>query len=576
MVRSSRAWLMVFLLCSSLNVHAVIKSQINHSMIEQGESIRLSINIADVNADQISLQPLEQDFAVLGRSQQSSTVIRNGRIESSTTLVLTLLPKRSGDLKIPAINIDGEQTQSHSLRVTEVTQLTAVEGGIEMLSTLSSQQPKVQQPLIYKTNLLVGRQIFNAALQGPTIKTGKALIEPLGEQKQSQQTLKGRDITVVEQTWLITPQQSGPLEIVPAQVVGQIQTGRRIQVLAQGYQLEVEPIPKSFSGSVWLPAENLMLNDAWSDDQFVVGEPITRIITLKAQGISSYQLSAITLPEVDGIKQYAATPEVSQDYQSDKLTSTMTLEVTLIPSSAGEIVLPEISIPWWDVQSNSEKTAVIAARVLQVNPAKVVTSSTLSTLQPSSQLTAQSAPTSTLTAAQAIPPTLLSQAAAPIQPVAEKAPAIEAWWIAIISAVAGSMVTLFIVMLLIKRRSRQPNSGADNVREGAGNTSSALLSASVLAIKQACTGHDAAAARLALIVWGQQLWPPCSNLNQLARHVSPELQQAIAELHRQSYSQTSENWCGEPLWQAIQGYKVKQTAAAKPYTEKLEPLYLSS
>ncbi|SIS87239.1 BatD family protein [Neptunomonas antarctica] len=575
MVRSSRAWLMVFLLCSSLNVQAVIKSQINHSMIEQGETIRLSINIADVNADQINLQPLEQDFSVLGRSQQSSTVIRNGKIESSTILVLTLLPKRTGDLQIPAINIDGDQTQSHSLRVTEVTQATAVEGGIEMLSTLSSQQPKVQQPLIYKTNLLVGRQIFNATLQGPTIKTGKALIEALGEQKQSQQTLKGREITVVEQTWLITPQQSGPLEITPAQVVGQIETGRRIQVLAQGYQLDVEPIPKNFSGTVWLPAESLMLNDVWSDDQFAVGEPITRTITLKAQGISSYQLSAITLPEVDGLKQYAATPDVSQDYQSDKLTSTMTQEVTLIPSAAGAVVLPEISIPWWDVQSNSEKTAVIAARTLLVGPAKVVASSTLSVSPPSSQLPVQSTPSpSPATTAEAIQATLLSQSAASVQlPVAS---AINAWWIAIISAVAGSVVTLLVVMLLIKRRSRQPNSGADNVGEGAGNTSPARLSASALAIKKACASNDSAAARRALIAWGQQLWPPCSNLNQLAGHVSPELQQAIAVLHRQSYSQTPESWCGEPLWQAIQGYKVQQKATAKPHTEKLEPLYLSS
>ena len=308
---------------------------------------------------------LAEDFEVLGRSQQSSTVIRNGQIESNTQLVLTLLPKRSGDLRIPAIEIDGEQTQAHALVVRAVKQVSATEGGFEAFSTLSSEQPLVQQPLIYQATLLLGQQIFNATLKGPAIKTGKALIEPLGEQTQYRQTLKGREIMVVEQTWLITPEQSGPLEISPVRLSGQVRSGRsqrstfgnasalkRIQVEAEAYQLSVAPIPDNYSGQTWLPAENLTLSDNWSNEAFpqtfTEGEPITRTITLRAEGLGSNQLPELILPDVDGIKQYAAAPVSDQQF-SDALISKLTLEVTLIPTRAGEVMLPEIRIPWWNV-----------------------------------------------------------------------------------------------------------------------------------------------------------------------------------------------------------------------------------
>ncbi|SFG86353.1 BatD family protein [Neptunomonas qingdaonensis] len=620
MVSRTRACLFVMLLCASLNLQAAIKSSINHSLIEQGDSIRLSIDLENVDGDKIDLTPLEVDFEVLGRSQQSSTIIRNGQLNSSTTLVLTLLPKRAGDLQIPPISIDGEQTESHALRVSKVTQPTAVEGGIEMLSTLSSQQPKVQQPLVYQTSLLLGRQIFNATLQGPEITAGQALIEPLGDQRQYQQTLNGRQISVVEQAWLITPQQSGSLTISPARLIGQIQTGRqsrspfsggfsgfsdpgemrRIQIAAQGYQLEVEPIPASFTGNTWLPAENLTLTDSWSSDQFMVGEPITRTITLHAEGVSRHQIAELALPDIDGIKQYASTPDVSQKYENDLLSSTLTLEVTLIPERAGQLILPELRIPWWDVKSNSEQTAILAARSIPVAAAKNVqrqpdpaTASTTAKPQdpignsrtdpvlhnpaPSSATQTQ---TQTQTHTQSTPTNSVAAVPAQASSVATNDQSISIGWIAFFGALVGSLATLMIVWLLQRRARQQPvNSDAESPLNPPRSLSS---------LKEACHSHNAAAARLALIEWGQQFWPECSNLNQLSLRVSPELREAIAELHKHSYSQKSysqksysqktdqaeQRWQGDALWNAVQAFKGKEAANKQP-EDKLAPLFLS-
>lgn len=582
MVSVRREWLLVVLLCVSVNLHAAIKSSINRSMIEQGESIRLSIDLEDVDADQVDLTPLEKDFDVLGRSQQSKRVIRNGSYESSSELILTLLPKRSGDLHVPSLSADGDQTSSHALRVTTVQQPAAADGGIEMLSTLSSEQPKVQQPLIYQANLLVGRQIFNASLQGPSVQKGKALIEPLGEQRQYQQALNGRQVTVVEQTWLITPEQSGSLEISPAQVVGQIQTGRvtrnpfggafsdpaamrRIQVSAQGYQLDVAPIPSSFSGKVWLPAEKLVLSDEWSSEQFTVGEPVTRTITLRAEGLSRNHISELSLPDIDGIKQYAANPEVTQAYENGLLTSVLTLEVTLIPEQSGALVLPAIKLPWWDILDDSEQTAVLAAKTVQIRQGKVAqqqaTAPVISTQTPAHVNNYEQGKVTSSVAGQQLENSTTLPAS---DELTEKG--INTWLALLIGAGLGSVITLLLMRLLGKRR-RPSQAQVESPQS--------VVKPSLAELQKACAENDALGARAALLNWGQHLWPECRNLHQLSMQVSPELRAAIAGLHHSSYSRNAESWHdGKALLKAVETCK-RTEAIQKPARDKLEPLFLS-
>ena len=588
-------WLALLLMFCSLNLQAAVESQVNRNTISQGESIRFTIDMSGVDGDNINLNPLQKDFEILGRSQQSRTLIRNGKVESSNELVLSLLPRRTGVLTIPSLDIDGEQTQSHQLEVKAVAQPAASEGGLEMSATLSSEQPRVQQPLIYRMQLQVGQAVFNASLQGPTIASGMALVEPLGEQQQFKRRVNGREITVVEQAWLITPELSGELEISPAMMVAQVRTGRRkrdsfgsslfsdpyetrrVQVNADGFRLQVEPIPAEYSARYWLPATALTLNEQWSSEQFKAGEPLTRTITLRAEGLAANQLPQLSLPESAGLKQYAANPETDQDYQDGVLSSTLTQEVTLIPGRAGALRLPALEVTWWNLASGKVEVARLPARELTVLAGEagqaVVLNSEPETAAVAVAASGQQASVANNSQAEAVPEAATDSVPAESAPVVAniaqsgQAAAPETLWIALAGAGAGSAGTL--LLLWGWRRWQQRQSGTGQPVDSAAGVSARQ---SLQALKKACQENDPAAAREALLEWAQCYWPRVANLHQLSGQLSPELQHAINDLNRSSYSRSPKAWQGQRLLAALKAF---EPPAVKADVAKgaLEPLY---
>lgn len=566
MVRAITRWLPAWLLCLSVTVQATVESRIDRTQLDEGETIRYSLNMSGVSGDEIDLSVLEQDFDILGRSQQSSTTIRNGQMKVTSELVLTLLPKRTGALTIPSVSVENDQTQPHRILVKKAQQLSADQGGFEVLASLSSESPKVQQPIIYRASLLVGRQIFNASIEAPTVSGVKALVEPLGEQKQYKQLLKGREITVVEQSWVITPEESGTLEISPARLIGQVHSGprnrdpfgnytramKRIQVSAQPYSLTVDPIPPQFTGNTWLPAESLKLEQSWQNDSFTLGEPVTRVITLTADGLTSNQLPQLALPEVDGVKQYVAMPETDQHF-SDRLISTLKLEVTLIPSKVGVQTLPEIRVPWWDVKANRMREAVLDAVTVEVLPGETGAEAAAPVQLPvESEVTQDVVPQAQETVA-ATPATQAEETAYSWR---------NHWWLLLVGVVLGSAATMLLGRLWPK---------ADNGQVGEQEVSTAVSSVlqAQRLLKQACEQNDARAARTALLQWAKAHRPGCKHLNQLAE-ICPDLKSEINRLNQQAYGRAAENWQGQQLWLQVQ--KARLGTSEKP-AETLEPLY---
>jgi hypothetical protein len=236
----------------------------------------------------------------------------------------------------------------------------------------SEDEVYVQQLLRLTVKLYYTNQVVQGQLSEP--EHPDVVIEESGEQKQYQERLDGESYRVVEREYLIFPQNPGKLQLPPLEFQGTARHPRghhyRVSDSATLFPVTVRDIPAGFSGNTWLPATDLTLTARGLERTGPVapGDNLTRTLTLTARG-----LPATTLPSLDA--QYPETirsyPEPEQRQSSpgaDGLVGELQQTTALVPISGqgGEITLPEVRIPWWDVAEDREKVAVLPARTIRL------------------------------------------------------------------------------------------------------------------------------------------------------------------------------------------------------------------
>ncbi len=144
--------------------------------------------------------------------------------------------------------------------------------------------------------------------------------------------------------------------------------GERIYSSSNIQTVEVLPLPKENKGW-WLPATNLKISEKWYPEQpnFKVGEPVTRTLTIIADGVKGNQIPEISLNLPDTIKGYLDQPQIKTEYTELGLRGIRTEKWAIIPNKSGKIILPDISVSWWDVKTNIFRKAVIPAREILVH-----------------------------------------------------------------------------------------------------------------------------------------------------------------------------------------------------------------
>jgi len=159
--------LFILLLTISFQTMASPIASIDRSVIAVNDTLTFTIRLNGGGSFRgPDLVPLNQNFHVLGNSQSSRHMIRNGHSESWTEWVITLMPKREGRLTIPAINIDGQITEPISINVQP-----SVPGSLDNLQPifLESEVDKssvyTQQQVIYTVRIFQSIQLNNIPSQ---------------------------------------------------------------------------------------------------------------------------------------------------------------------------------------------------------------------------------------------------------------------------------------------------------------------------------------------------------------------------------------------------------------------------
>ncbi|MFN2365378.1 MAG: BatD family protein [Desulfurivibrionaceae bacterium] len=540
---------------------AAISATIDRNQIALDETLNLSIVKEDgASFSSPDLTPLEKDFRIVGHNQSSNARFINGSVSSSITLDLSLAPKRSGLLEIPPLSIGNEMTEALQVKVvTQAQPKTKADNTPLFIETeLDNDTVPVQAQLILTLRIYWA---VEASINEPADpQVNDALLQRLDDATYNK-TINGRNYKVFERKYAIFPQKSGEL-LIPQLIVqatvpdrrrrGSLNDffgagGRVVKLRSETKKVTVlEKPPEYPTGAVWLPTDRLTIAEEWSDepDQLQVGESATVTIALAGSGLLAAQLPPIELPETAGLKLYQGKAEVQDLIKLDGVTGIRKESIAVIPVEAGRKELPEIRIPWWNLQEGRVDYAVIPAR----------------------QLTIKAAATGGGQAGQAAPPSLNQPkpgGALPAQEIMQESRINRP--LLFLSAFLALAWLITISFLIKTRRSLAKLAAGDATESGAQDNTREKEAFRKLVL--ACRANDPIRARKALVDWARATpnghgVRSVSDLGKI--YPGSGLAVIIEDLDRILYGRADQptEWHGKELLEELEA--IRKTGAAKP------------
>ncbi|MBT6332753.1 MAG: protein BatD [Halieaceae bacterium] len=543
--KSRGLWLWSALcLLLSMPTTARITAEVDRTNIAMGETLRLTLTAdAGERPDQISLDQLEIDFEILQRSSSTSARLIGGEQNITRTLEIELSPLREGVLTIPAFNTGGRRTTPTAIKVSPEPEFALAEELVTFDATVDNTEVYVQAQVILTITLQQAINLDNRAVSDVDIPD--TYQEPL-EQKSFQRRSGGRLWQVTELRYALFPQKSGDLlipaiafsgrELLPGRSLLGARLGRRIAIKSDPINIRVKPVPATFPGDVWLPAQQLSLTSRWSaaPEQLSTGDSTTRTLEITAQGLQGSQLPPVTslggTGGVKGLRFYPDKETIEQREIPLGLEGYRLQSEALVSSEAGNWTLPERTIPWWNTKTDTLEFARLPEERIRVTDL----------LAPKDSANSDIATTPVLTEGTTVSRRLWQMSAA------------TGW---LLAAILGAL-------LWLRRRDAKANPPHGQADIDAQKTQH------LMSVRKACSTNDPVAARLAVLTWGHKRFDDSSpnTLNEIAARVGGDLAVELRAIDTLLFSKESNpSWQGAKLFKLLKNYDAG--TASKEVTE---------
>ncbi|MGV6817099.1 MAG: BatD family protein [Thiotrichales bacterium] len=574
----------ILILLISAPALAAVNAEVDRSTVYDGDSFQLTISTDKQSASRPDTSPLLQDFEILGTASGSSINIINGKTTAKTTWTITLRPRVMGLLKIPPLQVGGENTQTLTIRVLEPPENANNYQDIFIETEVSKSNPYVQEMVTYTVRIYLAAELTEGSLNTPAINN--AVVERLGEDRTANVNRNGRNYQVITRRYAIFPQSSGKIELPPPVLDGKVPDTRQqnanpnnpfandpffnndpffgnprfnkffastrpIRVRGKARELSVLPPPDSASSSHWLPTPQLLMTEQWDiPDELHVGAPITRTIILRARNLMASQLPRIEAPTLPNAGVYADKAVENTSDLPDGIESQIEQRIVYVPNAAGKLEIPAIQIPWWNTQTNQQETASLPAREFTIVSIPGASTPSDGIVKKEVQLG-----TPRQTADEQKPSTAQT---------ASRQKSIWPW-------ISGLLALIWFGTLALWWRERytagkQPSPAQHSSRDNPTGNASRFRKQFI----EACELNNPADARKALLAWAAQHWPenPPRGIEDLAKRLQDQkTKDQLKELDAAVYAERGNNWQGKALSESL-----KQLPPDKTDNKKEKPL----
>lgn len=535
-------WLL--LLCMAPAQAATFTATVDRTQLNAGESIQLILESDDTTQFLTpDLSPLQPFFELLASKQLNRLSTATGTEKPITQWILTLLPKQTGFVIIPPLSLGKLQSAPINLSIKAFKSVSpAVLEPVYIDTQADKESVYIQGQIRLTLRIYHSIPLFSDSNLTPLL-IDNARVEQLGQPRTFEQHINGVRHGVIEVSYAIFPQQSGPLDI-PAQTFSatlaghdphsltpfSARPGQRIEVKSARIPVLVKDIPSSYpEDAAWLPAEHISLEQSWTpslDTIITTGTAVTRLIKLTALGLPSSQLPTLTPNSSSDYSIYVDQPSFSHQYVEHGLFSSRDERQAFVFHAPGRQNLATIKLPWWNTSTDQLEYAELAEQDLQITtPALSPIDSVGSDTQPASA-------------------------------------ALESRQLVFWQALSAILLILSLTGFSLWWRARHQPAVIAAISSG---PSSRNLQDD---LKRACLSNDPNSTRQALDAWARQ--HPEFLVDMAARDST--LSTALDALNSALYSESDSHWQGQELWQAIRELSFDEQDSIGS-DDQLPPLY---
>lgn len=406
---------------------------VNRTDVPQGETFVLTLELIDGDdKGNPDLSVLDKDFIVYSVGTAFNYKYINGVSSKSRQWQIALMPKNSGSIEIPSIQMDNLATQPITLNVIPANQALSGEQNnpnqpaqnanrpkFDMVAKVENTSPYVQQQIDYTITIYDTGGLQGDAPQFIDDGSNDWIIKSLGSPTIGSKIVNGRSLREITFRYALFPQKSGTLKTPEVRFQGYYLTRSRgfndpfddlfggnlggigfadmfatrnpVLLTAAPQSIQVRPIPSENGANWWLPAKQVALMAEWEprQPQFKVGEAVSRTIYLKAVGVAENQLPDIRFAQTPDLKQYPDKAISSSGLENGQVVAVKKVTNVYIPTTSGAQTIPEIALDWFNVQTNQMERAVLPAVNIEVMPSAGLPAAQPQAAQPSLPQTSQ-------------------------------------------------------------------------------------------------------------------------------------------------------------------------------------------
>lgn len=526
---------------------AELQANVTRQQITLGDHLQVNFQLRGATPQEPDFSPLQQDFEILSMASGSRVVSINRDTDRYYEWQLTLTPKHTGTLTLPPIEVAGARSEAVEIQV-DAPQVNDTEADTFLQVSLNKSRVYVQEEVLLTLKLYSKVQWRNKAIA--SFDLPDTLVKAVAENEYVS-NLNGTPHLVYELTLALYPQKSGTLTLPALQYDIEPSrrgrsmfsdfygTGERLHGISETLSIQVDPTPGDLQGP-WLPARKVTLSEHFSHDRksLKAGEPITRRITLRAEGLSETQLPELPLPELEGFNFYRDQAQIREEPQAEGVISERVETIAMVPTREGRFILPAVEVRWWNTDTEQFEIARLEEKTLQVSlPANYIVPAQADSFNPAPVANSSVATTSELNIPR---------------------------WLPFSQALTAALLLLFIGLWWRERREK-PSAA---IKPQAPSNDQTLWRQ----LKQASANNDLVSLRECLLAWFNHTEQNhYHSLEAIAQQSEPELAAALRELDKALFSPEQTDFNSGALLQKIQLRRIARRDNAAGH--KLPDLY---